>query len=179
MHILAFAATMHSQSINKQLVSYAARQIDFGTTEIVDLNDYELPLFTQDRQRAMGEPELAKAFLAKIAAADALLISFAEHNGSYTAAFKSLFDWCSRIENKVYQDKPMVVLATSPGNRGGKGVLDTVKNSAPFFGGDVRASVSVPRFHENFDTEAGELRDDALREALRKALGTLRAADPA
>jgi len=60
-------------------------------------------------------PDLAHQFYKKIGEADALLISFAEHNGSYTAVFKNLYDWTSRIDMKVYQDKPVVMLSTSIG----------------------------------------------------------------
>ena len=58
-----------------------------------------------------GIPELAHDFFDKIGAADAVLISFAEHNGFYTAAYKNIFDWASRIDMRVYQDKPAVLLS--------------------------------------------------------------------
>ena len=57
-------------------------------------------IFSEDTEKENGQAEGAKAFLAEIAQADALIISFAEHNGSYTAAYKNLFDWSSRIERK-------------------------------------------------------------------------------
>ena len=60
---------------------------------------------------------LAKAFLAKIEEADFLVVSLAENNGNYSAAFKNVFDWCSRITVKVFQEKPMLLMATSPGGK--------------------------------------------------------------
>ena len=105
MKILAFAATSSSKSINKQLVIYAASQLEqvisksaifadsTAETEILDINDYELPLFSEDREVELGQPELALAFLDKIADSDVLMIAFAEHNGSYTVAYKNIFDW--------------------------------------------------------------------------------------
>jgi len=123
MKILAFAASNSKQSINKELAQYAARLLDDASTEVLDLNDYELPLFSVDKEAELGQPELAKAFLAKIADSDALIISFAEHNGTYSVAYKNLFDWCSRINKKVYQQKAIILLATSPGPGGAARVL--------------------------------------------------------
>lgn len=172
MKILAFAASNSQKSINKQLATYAASLIKPAEVEILDLNDYELPLFSQDREAVLGQPELAKAFLAKIAAADALIISFAEHNGSYCAAYKNLFDWCSRI-TKVFQNKPVVLLATSPGPGGAASVLASAVGSAPYFNAVVKASLSVPSFYDNFDMALGQLKNDDLTAKLQTAVNTL------
>ncbi|MGR5065120.1 NADPH-dependent FMN reductase [Photobacterium sp. DNB22_13_2] len=155
MKVVAFAASNSSTSINKQLVTYAASQLEGMNVEVLDLNDFELPLFSQDKEKELGQPSLAQAFLRKVQSADALLISFAEHNGSYTAAYKNLFDWVSRIEPKVYQDKPVVLLSTSPGPGGAKNVLAAAEASMPFFGAEVKAALSVPSFYDNFDPENG------------------------
>lgn len=171
--LLAFAASLNSQSINKRLVAHAASLASGADVEIVDIRDYEMPLYSQDREREGGIPQLAKDFYAKIGESDGLLISFAEHNGSYTAGFKSLYDWCSRIDSKVWQGKPMVLLSTSPGGRGGASVLKAATDSAPFFGGDVKATLSVPQFHQNFDAEAGALREGDLRDQLQAAVDSL------
>ena len=118
MKLLAFAASSSKKSINKRLVTYAASLLEGADVEVLDLYDFEMPLFSVDKEEELGHPALAKAFLSKIAASDALIISFAEHNGSYSAAYKNLFDWCSRAGAKVFHDKPLVLLATSPGARG-------------------------------------------------------------
>lgn len=179
MKLLAFAASNSRRSINKQLVTYAASLVEGAEVEVLDLNDYELPLFSEDREKELGHPELAKTFVSKLAASDALMISFAEHNGSYSAAYKNLFDWSSRLGKKVFQDKPMVLLSASPGARGGASVLAAATASAPFFGGDVKASLSIPGFYENFDVERGALRNEALKTKLVEAVSSLRELAPA
>jgi NAD(P)H-dependent FMN reductase len=173
MKILAFAASNSRKSINRQLVTYAASLVDGAEVEVLDLNDYELPLYSEDREKELGHPELAKAFLAKIAASNAVMVSFAEHNGSYSAAWKNLFDWSSRLGKKVFQDKAMVLLSTSPGARGGATVLAAATGSMPFFGGDVKASLAIPSFYENFDVERGVLRNAELKDRLIEAVGQL------
>lgn len=179
MKVLAFAASNSSQSINRQLVCAAMKVLQsdlLPATEIdiADINDYEMPIYSMDREQAGGIPGEAQSFYAKIGAADALLISYAEHNGNYTAAFKNLFDWMSRIDQKVFQDKPMVIMATSPGARGGARVLSIAETSAPFFGADIRATFSLPKFQDAFDGEALALVDPEKQAELRKALSALK-----
>lgn len=173
MKVLAFAASSSIESINKKLVIYAASLVENAQIEVLDLNDYEMPLFSVDREGVLGQPEQAVSFLSKIEQSDVLIISFAEHNGSYSAAYKNLFDWCSRINNKVYQGKPMVLLSTSPGQGGAGSVLAAAVKSMPFFDGQVKASLSVPSFMDNFDLEAGKLSNKDLDFKLREALTTL------
>jgi len=174
--IIAFGASNSSRSINKKLVTYASGLLDGVDVEILDLNDYELPLFSVDREDEMGQPELAQAFLKKITDCDGIIISFAEHNGCYSAAYKNIYDWASRIRAKVYQDKPMVLLATSPGGRGGQSVLDLALSQIPRFGGQIKASVSVPMFAENFNSDSGAVSNDAIRAQLQAAVNCLVAA---
>ena len=126
----------------------------------------ELPLFSTDKEAELGQPELAKRFFNKIGEADAIVISFAEHNGSYTAAYKNLFDWASRIDMKVYQNKPVLLLATSPGPGGAGNVLAAAKGSAPFFAAEVKADFSLPSFYDNFDQENATLRNQELAQQL-------------
>lgn len=174
MKILAFAASNSTQSINRQLLNHAAALIEDADIEWLDINDYEMPLYSSDRETAHGIPQEAHQFFQKIGAADALLISFAEHNGSYTAAYKNLYDWTSRIDTKVYQNKPTVMLSTSPGAGGAANVLATATTSAPFFGADLKASMSVPSFYDNFDSESGRLNNSELLAELQAAVATVR-----
>jgi len=176
--ITAFGASNSQSSINKQLVTHAAHvfksEIMTGAEiEILDLNNFEMPIYSADREAANGIPEAAQAFFNTLGQADALLISYAEHNGVYTAAFKNIFDWCSRIDKKVFQDKPMVIMSAAPGPGGGASVLGLAKGSAGFFGADLRGSLSVGRFSETFDTDKGELIDPDLAAQLRQNLRLL------
>jgi len=176
MKLLAFAASSSSKSINKQLATYAASQVKHEEgveVEILDINDYEMPLFSEDKEALLGQPQQAKDFYAKLGQADAIIISFAEHNGSYTAAYKNLFDWTSRIDQKLFQNKPMMLLATSPGPGGAASVLNTATGSAPYFAGVVKASLSIPSFYDNFDIENQTLTNPDLQDKLQSAIALL------
>ncbi len=132
-----------------------------------------MPIYSSDREEAGGIPDLAQAFRDKISAADAVIISFAEHNGSYSAAYKNTFDWASRLEGKVYEGTTMVLLATSPGPGGAQSVLAMAAGSMPFFGAEVKATLSIASFYDAFDAEKGAMRDVALDVELKAAVATL------
>jgi len=153
--VLAFGASNSRQSINKQLATYAAEQFAGSEINVLDLNDFEMPIYSIDRERENGIPDQAHSFQALIAASDLIIISFAEHNGSYTAAFKNLLDWTSRIGQKIWAGKPMFLLSTSPGKRGGMGVLEVAAKKAGYMGGEVVAQFSLPSFMASFQAEEG------------------------
>lgn len=176
MKILAFAASNSKKSINKQLVTHATEVFkseinSAAEIEILDLNDYELPIYSADREGEGGIPALAQEFFDKIGASDALIISFAEHNGNYSAAYKNIFDWASRINAKLFQGKPSVYLSTSPGGGGGASVMNIALGSAPHFGAEVKANLSVGGFGQKFAN--GAIVDKETADALRDALKAL------
>lgn len=170
MKILAIGATNSTESINKQLATYTAGLVRASEVETLDLNDYEMPIYSEQREKNQGIPELAHRFFNKISESDAVVISFAEYNGTYTAAFKNIFDWVSRINMKVYQGKPVVMLATSPGAGGASSVLASAVASAPYFDADVKGHLSVPNFYDNFDVAAGQLKYPELVQELKSIM---------
>ena len=153
--IIAFGASSSKNSINKQLATYTARLFQNTSLEILDLNDYEMPIFSVDKEKENGIHPLAHKFYNKIGEADFLVISLAEHNGNYATAFKNVLDWASRINAKTFQEKPVLLLATSPGPRGGSSVLDIATKRFPFQGAVVKGSFSLPNFTDNFNLENG------------------------
>jgi NAD(P)H-dependent FMN reductase len=165
--IIALAGSSSRASINKQLANYVAHLFQDVTVEVLDLNDYEMPIFSVDKEKSTGIPPLAHAFYNTIGTADLIVLSLAEHNGAYTSAFKNILDWTSRINAKTFQEKPMLLLATSPGARGGSTVLEIAKNRFPFQGAILKGTFSLPNFHENFDAGKGiintELKQDLLK----------------
>jgi len=167
--IVAFGASNSRNSINKQFAQFAAHQVEAADIELLDLNDYEMPIYSIDREKESGIPAIAKAFKAKIQAADLVIISFAEHNGAYTVAFKNLMDWISRLEGSTWDNKPMLLLSTSPGARGGKTVLDLASRSFAFMTKGVISSFALPSFHQHFSTTEG-ITDQELRASFKTTL---------
>ncbi|WPJ94327.1 NADPH-dependent FMN reductase [Coraliomargarita algicola] len=172
--ILAFGASTSAQSINKQLAGYAANAIPDANVKLIDLNDFATPMYSVDEEAVNGIPAAAKAFVAEIEAVDAVIVSLAEHNGSYTAAFKNLFDWGTRHKQKVWSDKKMLLLSTSPGGRGGATVLAAAASTFPHLGGDVVATFSLPSFADNFSTTDG-IQNEDLKKTFARKLAEFRA----
>ena len=167
MKIIAFAGSNSQNSINKKLANYAASLFENAVVEVLDLNDFQMPLFSVDIEKNIGQHPVAKMFLEKISIADILVVSLAENNGNYSVAFKNVFDWCSRIGAKVFQEKPMLLMATSPGARGGATVLEIAKNAFPRYGATLKATFSLPSFNDNFDVEKGVISNEELDKQLK------------
>ncbi|MFL9831048.1 NAD(P)H-dependent oxidoreductase [Flavobacterium sp. ST-87] len=174
MKIIAFGGSPSKNSINKKLATYAASLFENAEVEVLDLNDYQMPLFSVDIETEIGQPELAKTFLAKIESADFLVVSLAENNGNYSAAFKNLFDWCSRIQKEIFQQKPMLLMATSPGGRGGASVLEIAENAFPRYGANVKATFSLPSFNDNFNVKKVEISNSELDYQLKKIVESIK-----
>ena len=174
MKLLAFGASTSSSSINRQLANFAARQVPGAEITELDLREFALPIYSSDEEQANGVPPDAQKFLDAIRAHDGVVISLAEHNGSYTAAFKNLYDWTSRIEQGVWSDRPLLLLSTSPGARGGATVLAAAQTTFPHMGADIVASFSLPSFYDNFGAGEG-IKDAQLRSDLAAAVDTFAA----
>ena len=172
MKLLAFAGSSSRHSINKKLATYAAGLFENAEVELLDLNDYELPLFSVDREKLIGHPPIAKTFLEKIENADVLVISVAEHNAGLTAAFKNIYDWASRQKRLVFDNKPLLLLSASPGRHGGKNALEAAKISLAWYGGNIRATFSLPGFAENFNDETNTIANKEYDAALKQIIAS-------
>lgn len=163
-NIIVFAGSNSSTSINKQLATYASQLLNDVTVTILDLNDFEMPIYSSDRETASGFPKQAVDFVNNLKRADGFIISLAEHNGAYSAAFKNIFDWASRVEQKTFLNKPLLLMATSPGARGGASVLEMASDRFPRHDANIVAQFSLPSFYDNFSE--GKITNDTLNTEL-------------
>lgn len=166
--IIAFAGTNSKTSINKQLVTYAASLLNNIEVNILDLNDFELPLYGIDFEKEHGIPQNARNFLDFIKSSDGIILSLAEHNGAYSTAFKNLFDWMSRIEGKTFFGKSMLLMSASPGGRGGESVLNIAKDRFPRHDAHIVEIYSLPFFGDNFSN--GKIITDELNLQLKNSV---------
>ncbi len=148
--IITIGASTSRKSINKILAEYSGDLLKNVELKKVDLNDYEMPLFSVDIEVENGYSRATTDLNELFNKADGFIISLAEHNGTYSVAFKNVFDWLSRVEGMVWRDKPMLLLATSPGDRGGQSVLEIASQRFPYMGGNIIGKMAFPSFFENF-----------------------------
>lgn len=178
MKLMAISASNSRASINRSLVSYATDRLR-GILEInpdidvPDLNEFEMPLYSIDRENETGIPLPAHDFFNRIGSSDALLVSFAEHNGSVTAAWKNLFDWMSRVDTNVWQGKPLAMLAATPGPRAGAGVLGNQAMLAPHFGAKVVGKLGIGNWTTSWDAQMKKLTQNPHIDALDQLLSKL------
>lgn len=162
MKILAISGSNAEQSMNTLLARYTTTLFaGDNTVEVVDMNAFEMPIYKHEREVKDGIPALAKDFAAKIDNADILIVALPEHNGTYSTAFKNVFDWVSRIKDRaVWNEVPMLLMSTSPGARGGAGVLEAAGKRFPIHGGNVIATFSLPFYSDNLDKVAGVITNE-------------------
>lgn len=168
MKIIAFGGSNSKHSINKKLASYAAHLFQNAEVEVIDLNDFPLPLFSVDIEKEIGFPKEAQAFIDKITSADFIVLSLAENNASYNVGFKNVFDWASRKNKKVFQEKPMLLMATSDGKRGGSSVLEFATKTLPRYGAIIKATFSLPNFYDNFNETQGITNEELKQQLLEQ-----------
>ncbi len=125
--ILAFAGSARKDSLNKKLLKIAVEGAQEAGADVtlVDLADFELPLFSQDLESEMGMPDIAGKFKRLMIAHDGFLIASPEYNSAFSPLLKNTIDWASRSESDdepplmAYRGKTAAILATSPGGLGG------------------------------------------------------------
>jgi len=172
--IVALAGSNSKESINKKLVNYTSKMLDNVEIIQINLNDFELPIYGVDYESDNGIPSLVGELSKVFEKADGFVISLAEHNGSYSAVFKNIIDWLSRINTEFWNQKPMFLMTTSPGRRGGATVLQSALTTFPFLGAAIIESFALPSFYQNFSN--GKITDHSFRnEHQRKVANFLKA----
>jgi chromate reductase len=161
MKILVIGGSNSKNSINRALAQHATTYLNHSMSELVDISKIDLPIYSLDKEAENGIPNAILDFANKIDTSDFIVISLAENNGSFNVGLKNLLDWTSRIkERKTFNNKPMLLMATSPGARGGQSVLDSAKALFPYWGADIKGTFSLPNFYQNFDFEKGIVNDE-------------------
>ena len=150
MKILGFAGSNSKNSINKELLNYTLNQIEGAEVNVLDLNDFEMPIYSIDRQEETGFPQQAIDFHQAIVDADGIVVTLAEHNGNFSVALKNILDWVSRIDMAFLKDKKLLLISSSPGGYGGGNVLEVAtKYFGQFASGEIVASSTFPSFYDN------------------------------
>ena len=171
--IVAFSGSNHSKSINQQLVQFVATSLG-PVCEVVDLRAYPLPLYSQDLEEAEGFPEKALELKALFQTADGFVLSCPEHNGSMPAVFKNTIDWLSRLEGKIFNEKPMLLMSASPGPNGGQTNRANLEKLLPWWGAQVVATFSLGEFYKKFDEEKGMFMDQEAKVECERVIATVK-----
>ena len=74
----------------------------------------------------------------------------------------------SRIEGNLWFNKPMLLMATAPGGRGGLSVLEIAKVKFPRMSANITSTFSLPFFSKNFSE--GKIIEKELDAELKQAI---------
>ncbi len=175
MKILAISGSNADASMNTLLARYTTSLFEGNNNiEIVDMNAYEMPIYKHEREVNNGIPALALDLASKIDQADVLIVALPEHNGTYTTAFKNVFDWVSRIKDRaVWNEVPMLLMSTSPGARGGAGVLEASSKRFPIHGGNIIDTFSLPFYSDNLDRATGLITNEEKANELKEKVAKI------
>jgi chromate reductase, NAD(P)H dehydrogenase (quinone) len=182
--ILVFAGSARRESLNKKLARIAAADATVPGVEVtlIDLDDFPMPIYHGDLERAQGMPENGLKLRDIFIAHNALIIASPENNRSMSSLLKNTIDWLSRSigDGKgsasglaPYRGKVAALLAASPGPYGGARGLPHLRESLGGLGVLVIGpQVAVVRADQAFD-ESGALRDEGVARTVKQTVGAL------
>lgn len=167
MQVLIFAGSNSSQSINKQLVGYLAKQCNQLAVTLIDLSVFDIPLYSIDIE-SKSFPKDVLRLHKLIQEYPAIIMSVNEHNGAPSAFMKNITDWLSRLDREFLSKKEVLLFSTSPGKYGGAKALAYYQESLVKFGANLANSYSLPLFNENFSK--GEIVNPNQAENIKEIL---------
>lgn len=124
--ILAFATSLRNGSFNNKLVAaFAASMAEVGLeTEILDLTEYELPLYHGDLDASERFPENARRLYAAMSNRQSIFLASPEYNAAPAPLTLNLLAWVSRAgptggAPAVFGRTTFALGSASPGGFGG------------------------------------------------------------
>ncbi|SEH14272.1 NAD(P)H-dependent FMN reductase [Natronorubrum sediminis] len=111
-HVVAVCGSLRDDSATRlglECVLEAARA-GRATTELIDLREYELPIFDADQDREDAGD--ADVLASQLRDADAIILGSPMYHGSYSSPLKTALDYCGFDE---FRDTTVGLLAVSGG----------------------------------------------------------------
>ena len=126
-NILAFSGSTREESFNKKILKVAvAGAKDAGAiVTLIELSDYNLPIYDGDFEHLQGIPKNALKLKELFLANAGLLLALPEYNSSMSGVFKNVIDWVSRPTDdeeaplSCFKNKTAALMSASPGHLGG------------------------------------------------------------
>ena len=176
MRILTISGSLRAASYNTALLRAAAELAPEGVEVQAYYGLDRLPHYNEDHDTADPHGEVQR-LRDQIAAADAVLISTPEYNGSMPGHLKTAVDWASRPfkQGSALWGKPVAVIGASVTDYGAVWAQDHLKKALGLAGARVlELELPVPKARDSFGP-GGELSDRETREQLAVALEDLTA----
>jgi NAD(P)H-dependent FMN reductase len=130
-------------------------------------------MFWLDLEASSGIPENSTKLRELFFSCDGFIFSSPEHNGLPPAFFKNHIDWISSVDDgSIFNDKPVIIMSTSPGARGGSSNRENLASVLVHRGASQIESFGLPSFLKTFvdGKIIDEELDIELKDILRKYL---------
>lgn len=180
MKILAFAASLRRESLNRKLIGLAAEvaRSAGAQVDLAEFREFDLPIYDGDLDSKSGLPPGGAELKRRLEDADAVLIAAPEYNYSIAGPLKNAIDWVSRARPIPWRGKSIYLMSASPSAMGGIRGLWQTRIPLEGCGALVFPDMfTLPHANQAFDA-AGQLRDAALAERLqREVVGFVRLAE--
>jgi len=170
---LGLAGSLRRDSYNLRLLRAAAAKLPPGERMAVWDELAAVPPFDEDAEHGPAPAAVAR-LRAAVEAADALIISTPEYNGSIPGQLKNALDWLSRpLETTPLRAKPVAVIGASTGLFGAIWAQADLRRVLGVIGADVvDLELPVGSVHEAFGDD-GALLDAGLDAALSELVAAL------
>jgi NAD(P)H-dependent FMN reductase len=150
-HIAIISASIRKERKSHRIALFFRNymeQYNLATTEILDLLEYNFPLFDERLKYQEFPSPAVLDFAGKIKAADGILIITPEYNGGYPASLKNVID----LLYNEWHHKPVAISTVSEGPFGGTQVIASLQFLLwKMRAWTVPAMFPVTRVHETFD----------------------------
>ncbi len=166
--ILAFSGSSRKESFNRKFLAAAVSAVRAagGEVTLIELSDYELPLYHGDLEDAQGLPANAVKLIGLIQQHTGLLIASPEYNSMFTPLLKNTIDWCTRGDDNPFIGKAAAVISASPGALGGVRSLKLAQQLLLHLGCQVVPGQNfLPAANKAFAAD-GSLTDERVKKAL-------------
>ena len=174
---LAFSGSTRNDSFNHKVAACLSAEIEkLGhASELISLNDFEMPIYNGDLEAESGLPAATAALKQKLHSASGLIISCPEYNGFMPPLLINAIDWCTRsseasVDLSCFMNKPIFIAAASPGPGGGGRAATHLKTMLSGIGAHVSPfPLSVPSAYNAFN-EDGSFSDESMAKRAAKMM---------
>ena len=125
-----------------------------ATTEIIDLKEYDFPIFQGTLKTLINPAENVLEFAAKIKSSDGIIMVTPEYNGGYPASLKNAID----VLYEEWKHKPIAIVTVSSGPFGGSQALVSLQFTLwKMKAWTIPAMFSVPTVDQAYDDKGNAI----------------------
>src|SRR4051812_16582586 len=151
-HFEIISASVRTGRNSHRVAMYFKNYIEqnkLATVDILDLNEYQFPIFNERLKYQKDPSPKMMEFGSKVKFADGIIMVTPEYNGGYPAALKNIID----LLYDEWHHKPIAIATVSDGAFGGTQVITSLQFSL----WKIRALVVTARFPVPSVTQAFDI----------------------